>query len=389
MILGLTLIGTILYQAFYPKISWLEAFHATTSLLLGGYGDVYGGVELEGKTPVWLHFFSLGLALLGTAFVGILYAVLTENLLTARLNFLQRRHPIPKEKHIILIGLESFGQKMSEFLQNLKQPIVGINQTKLEPTAFDQTPLLIGDPIQRLTQANLSTALSVVVATEDEMTNLEIGLAAHAQNPKTGLVIRMFDQRFSQTLQHLLPYAKVLCTHALAAEAFAGAAFGENILGLFRLGNQTVLVTEYDIEPQDNLVDKLISEAAYCYDIVPILHQRSRQALKWFPSVDTRLSTGDRLVVLATIASLQRVERGEMIPATLDVVIESISSPAARFEAANILARVVGCSRETAEGILAELPAPLPMRLYPHQAHRLLRQLRKNSVQAKIESAAS
>jgi voltage-gated potassium channel Kch len=386
VILVLCAIGTILYQLYYPQISLMEAFHATISLLLGGYGDVFGGVTLDIKVPVWLQFFSLGLALVGTAFVGIIYALLTESLLSSRLKFLQRRRPIPKQGHLILIGFGEFGQKVGAFFQELRQPIVGISESDLDIKLFEQFPVVIGEPIESLATVNLSTARSVVVTTEDEMTNLEVGLAAHASNTDVGLVIRMFDQRFSQTLQQLLPYAKVFCAHALAAEAFASAAFGENILGLFRLQNQTVLVTEYQIDHQDTLHEKLLFQVEYGFDVLPILHQKKHQEFKFFPSDDIRLEVGDRLIVLATLASLQRIESGNILPPTIDVELSVIASPHAIFEAVNILTRLCGCPRSDAQEIMNQIPTRLPFKLYPHQAARLVRQLRKNFVMATIQS---
>ncbi|WP_248277833.1 NAD-binding protein [Brasilonema sp. UFV-L1] len=134
-------------------------------------------------------------------------------------------------------------------------------------------------------------------------------------NPDSTLVIRTFDPRFSNNLARILPSAEVLCVYSLAAEAFAAAAFGENILNLFRLHDQTILVAEYNIQSDDPLCGLLLAEVAYGYGMMPVLYQKSSQfSAELMPSDDTQLKEGDRLVVLQTINSLQRLERGEIIP---------------------------------------------------------------------------
>ena len=58
---------------------------------------------------------------------------------------------------------------------------------------------------------------------------------AYRANPNCRLIIRTYDQRFSDKVAQLFPYARVLCASALSAEAFAGAAFGESVVSLFPL----------------------------------------------------------------------------------------------------------------------------------------------------------
>jgi Trk K+ transport system NAD-binding subunit len=73
-VLLLLAIGTFLFQAYYPGISCWAAFFDTAILLLGGYGDLFGNFQQLEPIPWWLRLFSLGLTLVGTAFVGVLYA---------------------------------------------------------------------------------------------------------------------------------------------------------------------------------------------------------------------------------------------------------------------------------------------------------------------------
>ncbi len=58
-------------------------------------------------------------------------------------------------------------------------------------------------------------------------------------------------------------------------------------------------MTEYEIEAGDTLNGSSIGDIAYGYRVVPILHQRERQAPKLMPEDYLNLRIGDRIVVLA------------------------------------------------------------------------------------------
>ncbi len=385
-VLILLLCGTVLFRWNYPQITLRDAFYATAVLLLGGYGDLFGQLPLTEPIPWWLQLFSLGLTLAGTAFVGVLYALLTEVLLTARFQFLKRRPPVPPHDHVVVIGLGRVGLRVAALLQEYKQPVLGITNTELDPTVLPQLPVITGNYAEALNLANLSTAKSVLVATDDEMVNLEVGLMAQAANPTGGLVIRTFEQGLSNRLAQLLPDAQVLCAYALAAEAFAGAAFGENIDNLFRLNNETILVTEYQIEAGDTLNGLLLAEVAYGYGVVPVLYQKGKDEPKLMPSDDIHLAVDDRMVVLATSQGLRRIEEGRVCitPKRWRVQVEKALTQEAIFEGANAIARISGCDLSTSRALMHNLPGTLLKPLYKHQAQRLVRELSKAQVKAHI-----
>lgn len=378
IVLILIFLGASVLKAAHPQESWLRALYVTGVMLLGSYDIVFGALSPSDTTPLWMRFMNLSYMLAGTALIAVSYALLTDSLLAAKFQLPNKRPPIPQQDHIVLIGLDRVGRQVATFLEQLKQPLVGVSNVALEPSALPQMPLVISDLTNALTKVNLDTAKSVVVATDDEMANLEIGLMAHAANPDSALVIRTFDPRFSDNLARLLPHAEVLCVYALAAEAFAAAAFGENILNLFRLNEQTILVAEYNIRLGEPLCRLLLAEVAYGYGMVPILYQASiQEPTNLMPSDDIRLKVGDRLVVLTTIDSLQRIERGEMLPRCWQVQIDKALTTGAVFEGARVIVRVSGCAINIATELMHHLPGVLPMPLYKHQAQRLVRELSK------------
>ncbi|MBF2064919.1 MAG: NAD-binding protein [Calothrix sp. C42_A2020_038] len=384
-IASLLLCGTILYKFQYPQISWHDAINVSIVLSIGGYDNLFGHLQIPFPVPWWLHLFSISLTVGGTVFVGILYAILTERVLTSKFQFTKRRPVVPKADHVVLVGIGRVGQRVAKLLQELKQPLVAVNATQLDSEILPDIPLVIGNIKQALNKVNINTARSIVAVTDDEVANLEVALRVYSENPSANLVIRTFDPRFSENIAQLLPFARVMGAYALSAEAFVAAAFGENILSLFRLNDQTTLVAEYKIKTDDTLNNKLLAEVAYGYGVVPIMYQKATgDPVKFMPSDDIRLAVDDKLVILATIEELQKIEHGIIGHKNWLVRIEKSVSNDATFDGAAIISRISGCDMVTARTTMSQLPQTLQYPLYKHQAQRLVNELSKAQVVARV-----
>ena len=308
----LAIVGTILFAFLlnnYTTVN-LNPFYITISLLLGGYADF---LYTESPKNLIVQLVSLALAVTGTAFVGVLYALATEKLLSTKFLFSNRRPEVPEEEHIVIIGIKRVGSKVAQLLQEFRQPVVAIVlEDDFDPNHLPDIPLFTGDLDESLSKVNLSSAKSIIATSEDEMLNVEMGLKTQKINPKSSLIIRTFGQRLSENLAQMLPKSQIISAYAVAAEAFAGAAFGENILDLFRLDNQTVLVTEYQFSEADSLNGLMLSEIAYGYGVVPISYQNPPRPPELMPKNYKKIEPGICLVVLATIDGLKRMEQGKI-----------------------------------------------------------------------------
>jgi hypothetical protein len=92
----------------------------------------------------------------------------------------------------------------------------------------------------------------------------------------------------------------------------------------------------------------------------------------------------DRLVVIAPIEGLKRIEQGVLAPRSHRVQLKNAMSHDATFDGAAEIVRISGCDISTARGLMAALPAQLPFPLYLHQAKRLVRKLSKVQVAARL-----
>jgi Trk K+ transport system NAD-binding subunit len=384
VVVVLTIIGTVLFGLFYPGISLQDAFYTTVSLILSGYGNIFSAIVSTDPGPQWLRFFGLILTIIGTGLLGILYGLSTESLLSARFQFLSRRPPVPEQDYVILVGLGRVGQGVAKFLQEFNQPLVAIANAEVDMSLLPDIPLISGNINTALAKVSLAKAKSLIAVTDDEMLNLELAMMTHAANPQSHLVIRTFEQGFTKNLSQLLPFADVLSANSISAEAFAVAAYGENVISLFRLNNQTVLVTEYFVEVGDTLDGLILADVSYGFGVVPVLYQEPQGKVKFMPIDDIRLGDGDRLVVLATIKTLQAIEAGILTPPSWYVYIEQPLSREAIFEGANVIVRVCNVEMATARALMENLPNSLDFPLYKLQAQRLVRELIKAQVSGYI-----
>ncbi|MGK7909536.1 MAG: hypothetical protein AB4040_20185 [Synechococcus sp.] len=81
-------------------------------------------------------------------------------------------------------------------------------------------------------------------------------------------------------------------------------------------------------------------------------------------------------MVLATIDSLRRIERGDITPAQhWQLSALKPLNPNVLFEAAGVLHQITGCDLQVAREFLEHLPGKLRLDMYEHQAFALWKRL--------------
>ena len=145
-VIFLLIVGTFLFNFYYSDSPFIYSFYGTIILLLGGFGDLFGQFEPVTDIPWWLQLFALILTLTGTAFVGILYASITEKLLSIKFDLNQNRPPVPEGEHFVIIGLERVGQKVINFLKELNKEVGAITFShEFDRSLLPNIPLISGD----------------------------------------------------------------------------------------------------------------------------------------------------------------------------------------------------------------------------------------------------
>lgn len=388
---ALVVLALVFFSFSQPNWSIGEAFRLAMVLLTGGHlADV---VEHYENLSSGVHWAELLLTMAGTLLTAIVYALLTDRLVTARFNLLARRPRPPGRGHIIIAGLGATGERIAGLLEQLERPAVAVESEPLSPHAPPQLPVIRGSATASLNlrEANLDAAHGLVAATRDDLKNVQIALLAASLNPQCRLAVRIFDPRLSENAKILLPEAKILCVSSLAATAYAAAALGEHVVSLFQVLGRPVLVVEYVVGERDTLDRRALWEISEGYAVVPVLFQpaggKSRAPL--LDDAVVQLAVGDRLVVLASAASLEAIERGDMRPREYELQLEALRPYAEPLQVVGMLAQRFGYTLEHAREVLANLPHRIPERLYGLYARRTHRLLQANGLTTTLRRVTS
>jgi hypothetical protein len=137
--------------------------------------------------------------------------------------------------HIVLCGLGHLGFRILNQLLAAKQPVVALEKQAdalfLPDALATGTPVLVRDmkQDQALVDAGVAHARTIIIATNDDMANLEVALDARRMNPKIRVIMRLYDQRMADKFKEA----------ALIDEAFSPAALAAPIVADMALKSST------------------------------------------------------------------------------------------------------------------------------------------------------
>jgi len=386
VILGLSLLAGVMFSITPPFFGWTKALRLGLMLIFGGHlADVTQDYE---DMPGHMLFAELILTVMGTLLTAVLYALLTDSLLTSRFNLLSHRPRAPARGHVIIAGVGATGERIAGLLKQLRRPAVGIDNGDLAPYVAPHLPVIRAQPTlaSSLEEAHLESAHGLAAVTADELQNVQIALLAASLNPRCRLAVRIFDPRLSENVSSVLPDARILCIAKLAATAYAAAALGEHVLSLFQMSGRPVLVVEFLVAAGDTLDKRALWEIAEGFAVVPVLFQPAGGKER-APSLDDaaqQLSAGDRLIMLASPAALEAIERGDLKPREYELTLERLRPYAEPLQVVGVLAQRLGYTLEQANTMLSELPQTVSMRLYGLYARRTCRLLQANGVECSL-----
>lgn len=205
--------------------------------------------------------------------------------------------------HIIVVGLGRLGYRTFLLLRSLSENVVVIERDAsnqfLEIVRREGSPLLIGDARRDvvLADAHVERARSIVLATDDDLANLEVALDARAVNPDICVVMRMFDQNMADKIRGGFNIHLAMSQSAIAAPAFAASAVEPSIVASMILGETLVVSQRWTVRAGGPLhgrtIGAIMSELGFS-----VLHRRSTTGPPQVcPPPETRLEAGDEVIL--------------------------------------------------------------------------------------------
>lgn len=260
IMIGSTLLLRFTYQNYSVtdasgmpiKFGWLQSLYFTTTIVATvGFGDFSFAREAG-----WLTAFGIFLILVGAAAVATLYALVTNLVLSQRLEqAFGRKRAITAQGHVVVVGLGSIGLSVVEGLLAIGWDVVVVEHDSanrnLATARARRVPVVLGDATSPtvLRQANVAKAAAVAVMTSSDLANVESALSARAAHAasrpgeaRMRVVVRIFDTALADKVQRRFGITVVRSASALAAPWFIGAALGHEVVSTFYAQRQPFVV---------------------------------------------------------------------------------------------------------------------------------------------------
>jgi Trk K+ transport system NAD-binding subunit len=297
------------------RISLLSSAYFTAETVTSeGYGDF----TFRGQAP-WLMASAICLMLLGALFVAVFFAMLTNMIVSRRIEeSLGRQRITGLSGHVIVIGLGTVGTRVIQRLVAAGRSVVAVDQDegnrRLGMVRALGVPVIIADATlpQTLESASLANASAVAVLTSDDLANLETGLAVRDQLGErwqtTPVVLRMFNSPLARSVRHNFGFSSVRSTAALAAPWFVGAALGLDVLSTFYADDEPLLVARLTVTPGGGLHGLAMAGVAARTRVLAI-RRAADEALEHPPRRGTRFRAGDQAYLIGPYEELLAVVR--------------------------------------------------------------------------------
>jgi Trk K+ transport system NAD-binding subunit len=320
MIAGSTLLLRLSYHATGTgrPLRLIDALYFTVETISTvGFGDFsFAGQSL------WLEAFGVLLILLGAAVVTTLFTLITNLLVSRRIEqSLGRGRVTGIAGHTVLVGLGAVGMRVLEGLLARGEQVIVIEREEsnryLNQARGLGVRVVVGDATLATTLelVNLATASAVAILTSDDLTNIEAGLAVRDRLGERWLdvpiVLRVFDRALGHRVQRSFAFHHVWSTSAIAAPWFIGAALGLDVLATFYVDHEPFLLARLTVAPGGGLAGLAMRELSARMRVVAIRRAENPERLEHPPRRNTRFAPGDQAYLAGPNEELLTVLRHE------------------------------------------------------------------------------
>jgi voltage-gated potassium channel len=216
-------------------------------------------------------------------------------------------------KHVIVCGVGKVGYRVILELLRFEREVVAV-EANADGRFVDKAkalgvPVIIADARRstNLLKAGVERADAIIPCTDDELANLDIALDAREINPEIKVVMRLFDPDLARRVEKGFGIHTAFSTSALAAPIFAAASMRLDVKHSFYVGDNLFNLSEIDVEPGSRLVGWSIERLEKELDLFVLCHQAG-SCSRLHPDPALRLGAGDKLLLMAAIGSLRRVQ---------------------------------------------------------------------------------
>lgn len=220
-ILG-TMSISVLFFHYYDNLPWIDSFYFTVTMMATvGFGD-YSLKDNSNLSKIVGSIIML-LSITGTA---IIFALVSDNIIRKRKELSMVLSRYKGNGHVLVIGSGSVGFNVARLLTQMNEKAVILDKTLdgrySQQAISHKIPYLVGNAqdVANLYRAGLGRCKVIICATQDDLTNLEIGLNARTARPELRVVLRIYDQNLAANLRDSLGIKYTLSMSFIAADEF-------------------------------------------------------------------------------------------------------------------------------------------------------------------------
>ncbi|MCL5284079.1 MAG: NAD-binding protein [Armatimonadetes bacterium] len=297
---GLNLLALLSIITFHLalRMNWVDSIYFVATIMSTvGFGDL----ALQHASP-WLKLYGVFLMLSGAALIAILFSMITDFLVTSRVEHLLGHRKTVLSEHIIIAGLGRIGFRVANELADLGEAILGIEKnadSEYVRALEGRIPVLVVEAgLGNLAeQLNAEKARAVVAVSGDDLVNLRIAQRAKKLNPKLRTVVRLFDSTLARKIGKSLGVDRAINPAAIAAETFVATVLIPNALYGFHIGNDLIIMRWLPADDCAACVDQKVMELQRTGGPVVILRKTADGKIMAAKPEDV-IQKGEAVVVL-------------------------------------------------------------------------------------------
>ena len=308
---GIVLGGGLLLKLFYQQepLTYGRACYAAFTMIFFEHTLQFPWEWY--LVPLFFIVPIVGLGAVADSVVRLGYLVFTSK---QRLQEWQIMQAAIMSDHFVIVGAGKIGYYIIKELLALRESVVAVDRNLESPLISELldlgVPIIHGEARLKKTLelASVGRARAVILATGDDLANLDAALTVRQIKPEVRIVVRLFDDTLARIAGPFNLHA--ISTPATSAPAFIAAAQGRSVYQSFCLdGTQTLHVADVSIGPGSPLAGRSIEEVQAQCGVSIVMLQREAQVIV-NPERGVALRPDDRMVVIARIDRLAELEKG-------------------------------------------------------------------------------
>jgi voltage-gated potassium channel Kch len=221
-----------LFFAHALDLSYIDAMYfVSTTVTTVGYGDIAlrdasNSVKIVGMVMMFA----------GAAFIALLFGLLTDWVVTRRLEMVAGRVRVRGSGHILIAGGGNIGVRVADRLREKDHRVVIIERNadnkNVEALRSNGHHVILADATRdtTLSLAKVEQAAAMLCLTDSDAVNFQIALLARAQNTDVPIIIRVVSPELSAHVSEH-GHAVAISPIAIAAEEFAQATLSASGMG--------------------------------------------------------------------------------------------------------------------------------------------------------------